>query len=49
MLKLRAVPLSVLLTIMCAATALAAPPPKLVLAILVDQFRYDYLTRVRSD
>jgi predicted AlkP superfamily pyrophosphatase or phosphodiesterase len=35
-----------------AATSLAAPPPpqpKLVLAISVDQFRYDYLTRFRSD
>ena len=28
---------------------LAAPPPKLVLAIVVDQFRYDYLTRFRGD
>src|ERR1700732_71691 len=27
----------------------AAPQPKLVLAIVVDQFRYDYLTRFRSD
>jgi len=28
----------------------AAPPrPKLVLAIVVDQFRYDYLTRFRGD
>jgi len=26
-----------------------APPPKLVLAIVVDQFRYDYLTRFRND
>jgi predicted AlkP superfamily pyrophosphatase or phosphodiesterase len=25
------------------------PPPKLVLAIVVDQFRYDYLTRFRGD
>jgi predicted AlkP superfamily pyrophosphatase or phosphodiesterase len=34
-------------------TALAAPPeatrPKLVLAIVVDQFRYDYLLRFRAD
>jgi hypothetical protein len=49
MLKLRAVPLAVLLAILCAAPALAAQPPKLVLAIVVDQFRYDYLTRFRSD
>jgi predicted AlkP superfamily pyrophosphatase or phosphodiesterase len=27
----------------------AAPEPKLVLAIVVDQFRYDYLTRFRAD
>ena len=47
--KLRAVRLAVLLTVMCAAPALAAQPPKLVLAIVVDQFRYDYLTRFRSD
>ena len=34
----------------CASLAAAAPKkPKLVLAIVVDQFRYDYLTRFRSD
>jgi hypothetical protein len=27
----------------------AAQPPKLVLAIVIDQFRYDYLTRFRSE
>src|SRR5579871_392475 len=33
-----------------ASVAAAAPKkPKLVLAIVVDQFRYDYLTRFRSD
>src|SRR5580704_10898650 len=38
-----------------AAALLAAPPvvtphkPKLVLAIAIDQFRYDYLTRYRSE
>src|SRR5690348_12426089 len=33
------------------ASFLAAAPrkPKLVLAIVVDQFRYDYLTRFRSE
>ena len=32
------------------APAKPAPPaPKLVLAIMVDQFRYDYLTRFRTD
>src|SRR5580658_9113831 len=33
----------------CASLALAAPPPKLVLAIAIDQFRYDYLLRFRAD
>ncbi|MFN0169260.1 MAG: alkaline phosphatase family protein [Bryobacteraceae bacterium] len=32
-----------------ALPALAAPKPKLVLAIMVDQFRYDYLVRFRSE
>lgn len=31
------------------ASLVAAPKPKLVLAIAVDQFRYDYLLRFRSD
>src|SRR5581483_7987579 len=36
---------------LAAASALAADPPKprLVLAIVIDQFRYDYLTRFRSE
>jgi Type I phosphodiesterase / nucleotide pyrophosphatase len=41
-----------LLFILLAVTILAAAAPrkpKLVLAIVVDQFRYDYLTRFRSD
>ncbi|MGA2742499.1 MAG: alkaline phosphatase family protein, partial [Bryobacteraceae bacterium] len=48
MLKFRAACLAALLTLLSAAHALAAPP-KLVLAIVVDQFRYDYLTRFRGD
>ena len=32
-----------------AALSQAAPPPKLVVAIVVDQFRYDYMTRFRAD
>ena len=36
-------------TVLCAAAAAAAPKPKLVVAIAVDQFRYDYLTRFRSE
>jgi len=49
--RLRLAPLAAL----CAAIALAAPPlppprrPKLILAIVVDQFRYDYLLRYRTD
>lgn len=31
------------------AAAASAPAPKLVLAIVVDQFRYDYLTRFRGE
>jgi type I phosphodiesterase/nucleotide pyrophosphatase len=49
MLKLRAVRLASLLAILWAVHAMAAQPPKLVLAIVVDQFRYDYLTRFRRD
>src|SRR5439155_21019568 len=42
------------LLLLVAALAAAAPPsppakPKLVLAIAIDQFRYDYLTRYRSE
>src|SRR5450432_2144439 len=42
---------SVLLLLLCFALpvfAQTAPRPKLVLAIVVDQFRYDYLTRFRA-
>jgi hypothetical protein len=49
MLKIRAVLLAVLLALLFAVCAAAAAPPKLVLAIVVDQFRYDYLTRFRGD
>src|ERR1051325_9028042 len=40
-----------LLSVLLAATLLPAAPkkPKLVLAIVIDQFRYDYLTRFRSE
>src|SRR6266851_2715506 len=40
-----------LLAFLLATVAVAAAPvkPKLVLAIAVDQFRYDYLTRFRSE
>jgi len=41
----------ILVFALVAATILAAPPrkPKLVLAIVIDQFRYDYLTRFRGE
>jgi predicted AlkP superfamily pyrophosphatase or phosphodiesterase len=32
-----------------AAPPATAPKPKLVIAIIIDQFRYDYLTRFRAD
>src|SRR6185503_10302673 len=32
-----------------AAPAIPTPKPKLILAIAIDQFRYDYLTRFRSE
>jgi Type I phosphodiesterase / nucleotide pyrophosphatase len=37
------------LAVLCAAAATAAPKPKLVVAIAIDQFRYDYLTRFRGE
>ena len=41
----------ILLCLLVAATLFAAAPqkPKLVLAIVIDQFRYDYLTRFRPE
>jgi hypothetical protein len=48
MLKLRATLVAAFAALWCAAHAIAAPP-KLVVAIVVDQFRYDYLTRFRGD
>jgi hypothetical protein len=47
--KFRAASLPALLALTLAAMATAATPPKLVLAIVVDQFRYDYLTRFRTE
>ena len=37
-----------LLALACLATA-AARKPKLIVAIVIDQFRYDYLTRYRAE
>jgi hypothetical protein len=39
----------VLIFLLAAASLIAAEKPKLVLAIAVDQFRYDYLLRFRSE
>jgi predicted AlkP superfamily pyrophosphatase or phosphodiesterase len=41
----------ILVCLLAAATLAAAAPkkPKLVIAIVIDQFRYDYLTRFRSE
>ena len=47
MLKSSGVRRAAVLAILCAAQMWAAPP-KLVVAIVVDQFRYDYLTRFRA-
>jgi len=44
--------LTLLLLLLAAATAVAAEPvrkPRLVVAIIVDQFRYDYLTRFKAE
>ncbi len=40
-----------LLCVLAAATILAAAPkkPKLIVAVVFDQFRYDYLERFRSE
>lgn len=40
---------TVWLALLLATHALAAEAPKLVVGIVVDQFRYDYLTRFRSE
>src|SRR6202050_4917513 len=41
----------ILVCVLAAASFLAAAPkkPKLVVAIVIDQFRYDYLTRFRGE
>src|SRR6266436_6105698 len=41
--------LALFVTLSLAAQPKPPARPKLVLAIVVDQFRYDYLTRFRSD
>ena len=47
--KLRLQLILVLAASACAFAAAPAKKPKLVLAVVVDQFRYDYLTRFRDD
>jgi hypothetical protein len=47
---LRTALLALLYLLSCLSNlAAAADPPKLVVAITIDQFRYDYLTRFRGD
>jgi hypothetical protein len=41
--------LAAVLLAVCAVAAPAPKPPKLVLAVVIDQFRYDYLLRFRKD
>ena len=41
--------IAALLLAVCAVAAPAPKPPKLVLAVVIDQFRYDYLLRFRKD
>ena len=46
--------LHVILSVLITSALWAGPPqaprkPRLVLAVVIDQFRYDYLTRFRSD
>lgn len=40
---------NLLILLLTAVSLLAAEKPKLVVAIAIDQFRYDYLTRFRTD
>src|SRR5579862_8994609 len=49
MLKFRAALLLCVSALVLSVLAPAAPPPKLVVAIVIDQFRYDYLTRFRRE
>jgi hypothetical protein len=41
--------LALLLTVLISTVACGGKRPKLILAVVVDQFRYDYLTRFRAD
>jgi len=47
--KAASLTLFALSTVPQVALCAAAPKPKLVLGIVIDQFRYDYLTRFRAD
>jgi hypothetical protein len=46
---LKVISVAFLLTRFCPAAEPSKPKPKLVVAIVIDQFRHDYLTRFRSD
>src|SRR3981081_4367198 len=41
--------LAALFLVLSSAYAAPAKKPKLIVAVVVDQFRYDYLTRFRAD
>ncbi len=45
----RRIAFALLLTTLASTGASGAEKPKLILAVVVDQFRYDYLTRFRAD
>ncbi|MGA3099217.1 MAG: alkaline phosphatase family protein [Bryobacteraceae bacterium] len=45
----RRLTLALLLAILISTVACGSESPKLILAVVVDQFRYDYLTRFRAD
>ena len=45
----RRLTLALLLAILISTEAYGSESPKLILAVVVDQFRYDYLTRFRAD
>jgi Uncharacterized proteins of the AP superfamily len=41
--------IAAVLLVLSSASAAPAKKPKLILAVVVDQFRYDYLTRFRAE
>jgi hypothetical protein len=47
--RIRWMTIAVISAVLASKAAHAAEKPKLILAVVVDQFRYDYLTRFRAD